>query len=108
MPSLRLMAAAVVIEGAMRTSLLLIFLALTGCPATTTRGAGGAPSGEIPKMPPGANLPRWEHVCAYFLRGSSPNDWLVHAGEEGWELVTANGVEKCFKRPKVTPTPATP
>ena len=40
--------------------------------------------------------------------GGTPNDWLVRAGDEGWELVTVQLGEYCFKRPKVAPTPATP
>jgi hypothetical protein len=92
----------------MRTSLLLILLALTGCPSTSTMGAGGARGGEIPQMPPGANLPRWEHVCVLLNNGETPNDWLVRAGDEGWELVTVQLGEYCFKRPKVVPASATP
>jgi hypothetical protein len=95
-----------VIEAVMRTSIFLITIALTGC-GTSTFGAGGSSTGTIPKMPPGANLPRWENICATSNSGD-PVEWLVHAGNEGWELVTAQGREYCFKRPKVATTPTTP
>jgi hypothetical protein len=83
----------------MRTSLVLIVLATLGCAAQTHGGPVGSRRGELPKMPTGANLPRWEHVCV----ASDQDEWLTHAGDEGWELVAKDDAVLCFKRPKVAP-----
>lgn len=77
-----------------------------GC---TMRTVGASTAGTVPKMAPGATLPRWEHICVGGT--ASPDEaslWINEAGAEGWEMVAAANGFVCFKRPKVAPATAAP
>ncbi|WP_394834576.1 DUF4177 domain-containing protein [Pendulispora rubella] len=84
----------------MRTFLVSL-LFLLSLPACGTQTIGASSEGTVPKMPAGANLPRWEHLCMGGWGESTYSDFLNEAGEQGWELVgmTHTGLV-CFKRPK--------
>ena len=73
-----------------------------------TQSVGASTTGDVPKMAPGANLPRWQHVCVGVTSASEATTWINEAGEQGWEMVAiAQGV-LCFKRPKFAPASVPP
>jgi hypothetical protein len=51
-----------------------------------------------PPPPAGSHLPRWEHYGGYAV-SVELSQLLNVAGANGWELVTSDGREYCFKRP---------
>jgi hypothetical protein len=60
-------------------------------------------------MPPGANLPRWEHLCMGGSVGADYSGFINRAGDEGWELVGISERVLCFKRPRaLAPTTSVP
>ena len=78
---------------------LLLVIGLFGC--TTARPyATNAPPGELlPALLAGQNVAKWEYACALAGKADAAGQLLKEASEKGWELVTVNGSEWCFKRP---------
>jgi hypothetical protein len=98
------------------STLLLLALALAGCPAGSKTYGSGALAGTLPPPAAGAIGPRWDHYCAIFAGGIGGEaafaSTLDQASNAGWEMVgvtmAGTGVLFCFKRPRAAPAPVTP
>lgn len=92
----------------MKTVALLIALGVAGC-TNATFGAG-ASSGHPPPLPPGTNIPKWDHFCGAVAGTDGLTRLLDEASANGWEMVSEAGGVVCFKRPHpsqpIAPAPA--
>lgn len=94
----------------LRVTVLALSVGLAACGAKTMNiSASGR--GGVPPLPPGVNVPKWDHYCAFYAGGEGGETefaaMLHDASESSWEMVSAaplgNSVLLCFKRPAVTP-----
>jgi hypothetical protein len=86
----------------MRLFLAIGLLFLAACPPTTRGYGAGAGSGGPPPLPPGWDVPQFDHYCAFVDSGDRVKALTVlldAASREGWELVAVSDGDFCFKRP---------
>jgi hypothetical protein len=94
-----------------RVSFLAAALALSACAARAETFGSSIPGGGPPPLPPGAQVPFYDHYCSLLTAGRDAEDafsrLLDDASNAGWEMVSAATYEHaslfCFKRPRATP-----
>jgi hypothetical protein len=81
----------------MRVSFLVAALVLSACAARTETYGASASGGLPPPLPPGLQVPLYDHYCASFSVGRGADAEFTRmidaASAEGWEMVSISTAE---------------